>query len=177
MLRRTLTLVLFALALNMHAQSPFGKKRFPFYRLYSVKAGYDFWHPGWGLGLMQYNYQSFDSYGVNPWTIWGPSVYVQRTAPRTDQPALYRFQAGYEYYTVGLFGGRISGEYLTDFGSNKAFAVMPEVGLSLFGFVNFLWNYELPLKRTEAFHQRNSFSIKVNIPLRLDPKEKDDPDK
>ena len=107
------------------------------YRLTAIKYGLDYiFHsqPGLHLGLMQYNYESFDNYGVHPVAVWGPSAQTDFSYDFATMTPILKSKISYEYNIIfGFYSGfKISVGHLTDF-KNQTAIISPEIGICLPG--------------------------------------------
>jgi hypothetical protein len=99
---------------------------------------------------------------VHPLALASTSPYFSIDGIVKDGDPIIGPKIGYEL-TAGLIGLAADVTYYTDF-ENDSWMVTPKAGLSLLGFANLFYGYNIPLSN-ESFGiiDRNRFSIVFNI--------------
>lgn len=154
------------------------KKKNGHYRLTAFKYGLDYMfkkQPGIHFGLMQYNYDSFDNYGIHPVAVWGPSVQSDISFDFMRRSPILTSKIGYEYNMIfGLFSGlKLSVGHLTDFRNHTAI-VSPEIGICLPGRYGknvrgsrqFIFGLDIPLLDQNNFPIQYRLTMNINRTLK-----------
>lgn len=143
------------------------------YRTTGYKVGLNYStpiNPNIQLGIMQYNYQSFDNAGVNPMLAWGPSIEIEGGYDFDNATPILSPRIYYEYYMMfGVYlGGRIGLGYKTDFANNVLIA-SPQIGLSiptnrfsLRGNKNIFYGIDIPFYGS-GFNIVHKLALHINI--------------
>jgi hypothetical protein len=105
----------------------------------------------------------------HPLTLLSKGPYAVVDVFIDDSNTLVAPKVGYEF-TAGVFGAALDVSYFIDHNYNdegstrRAWAVTPKVGLSILGFANLYYGYQIPLSETEITSiTRNQFTLTVNI--------------
>jgi hypothetical protein len=100
---------------------------------------------------------------VHPLTLASAGPYLTVDGLIKDDEPIIGPKIGYEV-TAGLFGVAADLTYYTDF-ENESLMVTPRAGLSLLGFANLFYGYNINLSSEEPFKiiSRNRFSLVFNI--------------
>jgi hypothetical protein len=99
---------------------------------------------------------------VHPLTLASAGPYFTIDGLIKDREPIFGPKIGYEV-TAGLFGLAADLTYYTDF-DKESVMVTPKAGLSLLGFANLFYGYNIPLSDYNfALISRNRFSLVFNI--------------
>jgi hypothetical protein len=99
---------------------------------------------------------------VHPLTLASAGPYFTIDGLIKDRDPIFGPKLGYEI-TAGLFGLAADVTYYTDF-DNESFMITPKAGLSLLGFANLFYGYNISLSDYEfSLISRNRFSLVFNL--------------
>lgn len=124
------------------------------------------WEAGWNRSLftslgLSYVYSNINSHM--------PTSFVFYVAGEANY-AQYRPQGGFYAYKAGIESGNILAYGVevrtnTDFAGNNHVVLTPKLGLSVFGYINLLYGYNIFQTKNNVFdiyHNQLTFSINLN---------------
>jgi hypothetical protein len=143
-------------------ESPDTVNRKPFERYWTKPR----WVPRVGVGVQDGPFAeaglSFHKIYVHPLALASSAPYLTIEGVFLKEDYILGAKAGYEV-VAGLFGAAADVTYYTDF-NKRSLMVTPKVGLSVFGFVNLFYGYNIPVSDDEFKSiDRNRFSLTFNL--------------
>jgi hypothetical protein len=105
---------------------------------------------------------AFHKIYVHPLALASAAPYLTLESVILKDDYIFGAKAGYEV-VAGLFGVAADVTYYTDF-DKKSLMITPKAGLSVFGFVNLFYGYNIPISDDEFKSiDRNRFSLTFNL--------------
>ena len=122
--------------------------------------------PRLGLGVQDAAFVeaglAFHKIYVHPLALASSSPYVSLEGVIIEDDYIVGAKAGYEV-VAGLFGVAADVTYYTDF-NRESVIITPKAGVSVFGFVNLFYGYNVTLSQDEFKSiDRNRFSLTFNL--------------